>query len=70
MRQTMAEIYSWTERERQLVHLIVQGFSTKELASALHITAYTVQDHLKAIFLKTEVSSRCELSMKVYSRFN
>ncbi|WP_090736117.1 LuxR C-terminal-related transcriptional regulator [Paenibacillus sp. Mc5Re-14] len=66
----MAEIYSWTERERQLVRLIVQGFSTKELASALHITAYTVQDHLKAIFLKTEVSSRRELVWKVYSRFN
>ncbi len=66
----MAEIYSWTERERQLVRLIVQDFSTKELASALHITAYTVQDHLKAIFLKTEVSSRRELVWKVYSRFN
>ncbi|MHB0881891.1 LuxR C-terminal-related transcriptional regulator [Paenibacillus sp. SEL1] len=66
----MTEVYSWSERERQIVQLIVQGFSTKELASALHITAYTVQDHLKAIFLKTDVSSRRELVWKVYSRFN
>ncbi|WP_068503867.1 LuxR C-terminal-related transcriptional regulator [Paenibacillus kribbensis] len=66
----MAEVYAWSERERQIVQFIVQGFSTKELASALHISAYTVQDHLKAIFLKTDVSSRRELVWKVYSRFN
>ncbi|WP_342417111.1 LuxR C-terminal-related transcriptional regulator [Paenibacillus sp. FSL R10-2782] len=66
----MAEMFAWSERERQIVRLIVQGFSTRELASALHISAYTVQDHLKAIFLKTGVSSRRELVWKVYSRFN
>ncbi|WP_025682441.1 LuxR C-terminal-related transcriptional regulator [Paenibacillus maysiensis] len=66
----MAEMYAWSERERQIVRLIVQGLSTRELASALHISAYTVQDHLKAIFLKTDVSSRRELVWKVYSRFN
>jgi DNA-binding CsgD family transcriptional regulator len=66
----MAEVYEWSERERQIVRLIVQGFSTRELASALHISAYTVQDHLKAIFAKTGVSSRRELVWQVFSRFN
>lgn len=66
----MAEVYVWSERERQMVQLMVQGFSTKELASALHISAYTVQDHLKAIFFKTGINSRRELVWKVYSRFN
>jgi DNA-binding CsgD family transcriptional regulator len=49
--------YGLTDQER-----VVTGLSTREIAGTLHITANTVQDHLKSIFEKTGVRSRRELS--------
>ncbi len=52
----MAMAYGLTERESQVVRLCLQGRSTKEMAAGLHVSAYTVQDHLKSIFDKTGCS--------------
>jgi DNA-binding CsgD family transcriptional regulator len=49
-------------RERELAALIIQGRSAKAIASALVISPYTVQDHLKAIYEKTGVSDRYALA--------
>ncbi|MGF9819663.1 response regulator transcription factor [Brevibacillus agri] len=65
----VCEAYGLSEREKQILGQIVRGSSTKELARALHISAYTVQDHLKSIFVKTGVSSRRELIWQLFSRF-
>jgi DNA-binding NarL/FixJ family response regulator len=62
----IAEAYGLTARERLVTQLVAQGFSTAQISEHLHLSAYTVQDHLKAIFEKLGVSSRGELVARLF----
>lgn len=66
----MCDAYSLSAREREVLAHILRGSSTKEIAQALFISTYTVQDHLKSIFAKTKVTTRRELIWKFLSQFN
>ncbi|WHZ27728.1 MAG: hypothetical protein OJF51_002525 [Nitrospira sp.] len=50
-----------TEREREIIRLIRQGFSNKEIASQLSISDSTVRHHLTNIFGKVGVRNRQKL---------
>lgn len=53
--------YGLTPRERDVLARVVAGLPSRAIAMELHITAATVQDHLKSIFAKTGARSRREL---------
>ena len=57
----ISRIYGLSSRERELVSLVVAGLDTRSVGERLHISAYTVQDHLKSVFAKTGFHSRREL---------
>lgn len=53
-----------TEREREVLHWLVQGASNEEIAKHLYITVATVKAHLTAIFEKLAVTSRTQAIVK------
>jgi RNA polymerase sigma factor (sigma-70 family) len=53
---------SLTTRERQVLRLLAQGLTNKEIAAELFITTNTVKRHLKSIFEKLEVTTRAAAS--------
>ncbi|MDA7026365.1 helix-turn-helix transcriptional regulator [Bacillus sp. CLL-7-23] len=61
----MTEAYALSEREKDITNCVIRGLSTKGIADDLHISVYTVQDHLKSIFAKTGTRSRRELMWKL-----
>jgi DNA-binding CsgD family transcriptional regulator len=58
--------YELSPREREVVDLVARGAPTREIAEALVISEYTVQDHLAHIFEKVGVRSRRELVKRLY----
>jgi DNA-binding NarL/FixJ family response regulator len=51
-----------SERERAIAELVARGRSNKEVASALFLSAKTVENNLSRIYAKLGVRSRTELA--------
>jgi DNA-binding CsgD family transcriptional regulator len=62
------QVYGLSNREGEIMQSILRGLSTREMADTFHIAAYTVQDHLKAIFDKVGVGSRRELVGQLFAQ--
>ncbi|MGD9548668.1 MAG: response regulator [Candidatus Krumholzibacteriia bacterium] len=49
-------------REREVLQMLAEGRSTKEIAAALHLSAKTVESHRKAVMDKLDIHSIAELT--------
>jgi DNA-binding NarL/FixJ family response regulator len=57
----VAERYQLSKREVEVVRMICEGWTNREIGEKLYISEYTVKDHIKNIMRKMEVASRNEL---------
>lgn len=52
-----------TQREEEVLHFLIEGFTNKEIANNLFISEKTVKSHLNQIFKKFNVGRRLEAVM-------
>jgi DNA-binding NarL/FixJ family response regulator len=55
-----------TPREREVINLIAEGLSNKEIASTLHIATHTVKSHVRNIMEKLTLHTRLQIAAYAY----
>jgi DNA-binding CsgD family transcriptional regulator len=50
-----------TETEMQLVRLVREGFSNRQIAAAMHYSRKTIEVYLSRVYAKTGCASRLDL---------
>jgi len=63
-----ADVEKLSAREREVLDLVIQGFSNKEIVAELGITLESVRWHLKHIYQKLHVHTRTEVVLKLRTR--
>jgi len=61
-RSDAIESVRMTPRERQVIDLIAEGLSNKEIAARLEIAAHTVKSHVRNIMEKLALHSRLQIA--------
>lgn len=60
------EEYNLSDREKQVLQLLVDGFSYKMIAAEMFIAIDTVRSHIKKIYEKLHVNSKSEAVAKAF----
>jgi RNA polymerase sigma factor (sigma-70 family) len=63
MGRTFLQVDSLSEREREIVQLLIRGWTNKEIADALRVSPETVKMTLKNIFRKLGVENRTQAAV-------
>jgi DNA-binding NarL/FixJ family response regulator len=58
----LLESVRMTKRERQVIELISDGHTNKEIAQKLHLSTYTVKSHVHNILEKLALNSRVQIA--------
>lgn len=61
-REAKQRLASLSEREKQVMELLVEGKSAREIGEKIHLSARTVETHRSNIFNKARVNSSAELA--------
>ncbi len=61
--QTRPQVEPLTEREQDVLKLLAQGLSNKDIAQKLYLSVRTVEGHLANIYGKLQVKSRTEAAL-------
>jgi DNA-binding CsgD family transcriptional regulator len=59
-----ADKFAMSSRELEVLALVLKGFGTPQIATALDIAESTAHDHVKRMMLKTRARNRVELAAK------
>jgi DNA-binding CsgD family transcriptional regulator len=57
--------FDLTDRERETVELVLQGFTSKEIANRMNISPNTVKAFLRLVMVKMKVSTRSGIAGKI-----
>lgn len=58
----LMESVKMTPRERQVVNLIAEGLSNKQIAARLHIAVHTVKSHVRNVMEKLTLHTRLQIA--------
>ena len=61
----MCHSMALTQRQSQVVELILRGASDKQIAATLGMSFTTVRSHLRQVFARTGVDTRVQLVLRV-----
>ena len=56
-----------TNRERQIFEYLIDSYTTKQIASILHISEKTVRNHISNVIIKLDVNNRSSAILKLIS---
>jgi RNA polymerase sigma factor (sigma-70 family) len=58
-----AALLELTVKERQVMQLVAEGKSNKQIARDLNVTPETIKSHMKSIFAKLKVDNRAQAAV-------
>lgn len=64
----MQDEYALTDRETEILYLLINGMSNDEIGKQLFLAEKTVRNYVATIFIKTGIHTRNKLQAKVIER--